>query len=418
MEGEAISQNPIPEIKQTPDIGAFYKTLVKQEFVVADPNELIFIGPIKRDDHEYQKLVETGVPEQAISERRITRRDLLNAGFAFNNQPLLAIEKPLINAVINGVNYGERKLLTREELEIVKQYQRQYPELYGSEETASDEFRKDLLSFILTSQDVLPDYIKNRVNFLRLCINNITTPYFSFEAKSQYDKDKLTRKVNPIYKKLIDIYRSAVISKDNFYQDEVRIIENDLADVMPWEEQEGFNRFNITARGKRAMLIESRRIRLNGLPSPFFDSGFHFPSNIGNPDYTVIGSNGKLFRVNMLVFHLTSRGVSEMGDDTQKDGEQDYSIGNYIRDLAPRDETERSTTRQKEEAKLQLILSFNQEELMKKVQGRLKQMALTWAASQIEDSQAKKLAEEIKMIESRKVEPALKRLFKTITKRV
>lgn len=376
--GESIIKKT-EENKQVETVStkSLYELLKVEEAKPADPNEMIPVGKISEEDPEYQKLIQAGVSIEEFETKKIPRRKLLEAGFVFNNQPLFAIEKPLINIEIDGVDYGKRKLLTGEELEKLKQYQRAHPDLYGFDGVSSDEFREEMYRFLLTAEQPLPPHVEDKVNFYRMnALDEIKQPDFA---------------------ELVRLHRQNLIKSDaNPVPAETKFVEDKLGDILPWDEERSPDRFRIRAREHKMLAIESRKGKLNGTPSPFLDSGFHFSNN---PDYVVVGSDGRLFRVNMMVLHLTSRGISEMGEGKDAAGEQDYSVGNYIRELTPKDETGREKIKEQEEKKLQLKLNFNEEELMQKVQERLKNLAVEWAMSENAPPEAKKLAQKIKLAE-------------------
>lgn len=379
-----------------------FELLKAEESRPADPNEKILVGEIKKEDAEYELLIQAGATPEEVKSRNIPREKLLEAGFAFNNYPLPAIEKPLINVEIDGVNFGQRKLLTSGELEEIKRYQRQHPDFYGGEGIATDEFRENMLSFLMSAEPILPSFIENKVNFYRLCISTIHAPYTSREGEDKYKQDKLGQRTNPLYQRLVEMHHDSLITSENAATDERAFIASNLLDVMPWDERDTTSRFPISARGHRMRAIDSRKSVLNGRPSPFIDSGFHFPRSLGNPDFTVVGGNERVFRVNSLVLHLASRGLSEMGEGRSMDGDQDYSIGNFIRDLAPKDEASRNGVEAQESKKFELVMNFSEEELMKAVQGKLKALAVAWANSEAAPPEAKKLAKDIQEIEKNK----------------
>lgn len=334
---------------------------------------------------------------------------LQQAGFAFNNYPFLGIEKPIINVVVDGVDYGKRKLLTAEELGSIKKYQRENPSLYGSSEISSDNFRHRLFSFLVTAENILPMHVDSKSNFVKLCINRIDHPYRTIKGEQKYRRDKLAQKVDPLYKRLVRMYFEQ--QTRNSHSLRKSFIETKLKKFMPWDETNSLDRFNINARGHKMMLIETRRSKVVGSPSPFLDSGFHLPRLFGNPDYTVIGSDGRQFRVNMLVLHLASKGLSEMGEGVTGDGEQDYTIGNYIRDLEPKDADQAEATLTKENAKFQMKLNFDEEELMNSLINELKKQAMEWAMNKNVSEEVQNLANQINDIKKRATTPFLKRVF-------
>lgn len=377
--------------KQSSFIGLLYTQLKLEEAKPPDPAEEIKIGKrIFEHDPEYEALTRHGVPTADLIRGRPIRRDLLlKAGFVFDNYPLPYIEKPLINAEINGVNYGQRKLLTAQELSLILAHQRANPDLYGTAAIAEDSFREEMLSLLVAHELTIPQEIQVKVNLYRDCIKQLESPHPTTKP----------RETDQAFAKLLWLHH-AEMWKEGGIRKEEEFIESNLGDILTWTEPDIFARFPLTVRNKRAQLIASRKTALAHTPSPFLDSGFHFPDQIGNPDYTVVGSNGKLFRVNMMVLHLLSRGLSEMGDGEKGDGEQDYSIGNYIRDLALETDDERQKTKSSEEAMVQTLFHFDRGDLTRKVQERLKLVVSVWAASPDAPQAAQRLLGKIRNIES------------------
>ncbi len=395
LEEEDLNENPLDSI---------YEMLVIQESQPPhDPLEVIPSGKITKDDPEFVTLLETGVSAEDISIGNLTREQLLNAGFVFNNYPFPSVEKPLLNVTINGVNYGQRKFLTQEELDMIKEFQRANPEMYGDERIESDEFRKDVLSMLISSNYALPMHIEHKVNFLRACAANLDYPLENLYGSSSREKNPRLVQINAVYKQLWAEYKKINFTNPvNIYGDEQEFIANHLADIMNWTESDPSNWYRLSARGCQARHVDSRVTKLNGIPSPFLNSGFHFGRIFKNPDFTVIGKDGKPFRVNLMVLHLLSEGISEMGDGTQQDGDQDYTIGNYLRNLYSDDPEVRRQYLAEEAQKFAFSRSFKEEDLMEAIQGRLKEVSTAWANSEHGSPNARTLLQKIQKLESGK----------------
>lgn len=407
MEGNLAEQNLPPPKEGDKNrllVSSVYTFLKAKEESPADPKDKIFIGSIEPTDSEFTLLTNSGVTQEELNGHSVTREKLLKAGFIFNNCPLFPIEKPLINVTIDGVNYGKRKLLTNTELDRIRSYQRSQPELYGGEEISSDEFRLDMMSFLLSANTEIPIEAKNKVNFVNIALNYMDSGYVGLSHKDRYENNKTERRAAKYYKQLVGEFMHSILppDEDNFMR-QVEYINNNFADILPWEfDGRGSSTFFDTeARDHKMSFNKDRFTKLSNSVSPFLDCGFKF-SDLGNPDYEVIESNGKRFRVNMMVLHLLSRGISEMGEGVDGKGEQDYCVGNYERELFVKDSQTRHQNHETEQGKYDLTLAFDQEALLIKVMDRLKSRALEWASSSDANGKVKELAAHIKRIETGK----------------
>jgi len=176
-EAESRERKPLTRI--------LFEQLKAEESKPFDPDENIPVN-ICQEDPEYNTLVLAGVTESELETGKIQRRKLLKAGFVFNNYPLFAIEKPLINVVIDGVGYGGRKLLTSLEMEKIKSYQRTHPGLYGTGQISSDDFREDMFSFIMTADTCLPNHVQSKVNFTRIAIDRMDRPWTTTKGREKH----------------------------------------------------------------------------------------------------------------------------------------------------------------------------------------------------------------------------------------
>lgn len=363
-----------------------------------DPQEEITVSGLSPEDPEYQTLLNVGVTADQLRTQSVPRRFLQKAGFVFNNYPLPNIEKPLIKTVIDGVDYGKRKLLTQHELNTIIHYQRQHPEQYGSGVVAADEFRKDVLQFLLTAEPNVPAHLDNKANTFRIALYNIREPHHwsSGEEWAKYEKDKRRKKIDSLQQELVKLHHDTVHASDFRAEDERKYIETYLKEEMPWESLDFGTRYPYKARGRNFSAFENRKRALNNVPSPFLDSGFHFPPSIGNPDFMVQKSDKTgVFRVNAMVLHLASRGVSEMGEGKDGKGEQDYSLGNYISEIFPPDQATQQANNEHERHKFDLRSSKNGKEIFLAIQKKMKELARQWAESDQAPPKAKELLVQI-----------------------
>lgn len=379
-----------------------YEGLVQLEVAsIPDPKEKIPSGKIDLTDYEYEVLINHGASKEDILRGNLTREVLLHAGFAFNNYPFAHVEKPLINAVIDGVDYGRRKFITEPELAMIKQYQRVNHDLYGGDFIESDGFRKDMLSLLLCSNVMLPTHIENKVNFLRHSAIKMDFPYESLYETPTVRKNPNLIKINGLYKDLWKAYVASNFLSENPVVDEQAFIDTNLSELMPWEEPlSSFTMYNIAIRGLPARYVESRNKKLNGLPSPFLKSGYHFGHPFNNPDFTIIGRDGRPFRVNFMVLHLLSEGISEMSDKSREDKDQDYSIGHYINNLYSSDSDIQAQYLNLEAQKFDLISHFNEDKLMAAVQNIMKEVAMKWASTQASNRSVRNIVSQINVLQS------------------
>lgn len=133
-------------------LDAAYAALQQQERREALPDDEIRLR-LSPDSTEYQTLQQAGVPQEKLAQGTLTRKELLDAGYAFVNI-LGGGEKGVINGVVTDPETGEqvdftgRRLLTNSELAMVYHFQQSQPERYGLQGQDLDEVRKDMLSFV------------------------------------------------------------------------------------------------------------------------------------------------------------------------------------------------------------------------------------------------------------------------------
>lgn len=405
--------------QKKPTTDQIHQALKTQEAREADMDELIPIGNIEEKDVEFSILTERGVSEEDIKKGSVKRGDLLKAGFVFNNYPLgHLMEKPLIKGEVNGTNFTQRKLLTQEELDSVVAFQRQHPDTFIPEEVDVDDLREDMLRFMLTAEDPRPLEDTDPVNTLRKVKSRISSPLIHSREVLEEWENTPEAKTAKLDQELFNLFWEELetgeiektgVSKSDFDPTglEKRFMTENCRDIYPWDELNLFS--GAIVRGKEISTsmstVESRKNALNNTPSPFLDSGFHFPSELevggqivplGNPDYTVGEGNG-VFRVNMMVYHLLSRGVSEMGDSAGKSYDQDYTVGHFIKELYT--DPDRSDIRANEEDKLAASLDFDKNELVLDLRRRLVEISREWAEADEAPREAKKILNKVKKAE-------------------
>jgi hypothetical protein len=413
------------EGKKLPTIDHVYEAIKQEESREADPEEIIPVGNITEDDVEYKKLTYVGVDPENIKGGKIKRKQLLEAGFVFNNTPLgRLMEKPLIKAIIDGVDYGKRKLLTKEELATIQNYQAVNGDSFKLEGTDIQDLRRDMIRFLMSASDPRTIGYLNPVAVVRrVWRDGVAKPALTtWDAQANWEKSNEFRTAS-LDQKLVNMHWSSMIEQAahakgvsteefNPYDLENRYMAERCKDLYPWDDLNSFN--SPLIRGRKVLEIESRKTALNYLPSPFLDSGFHFlpiveidgnTVRVGNPDFTVEGDDG-VFRVNMMVFHLLSRGLSEMGDSSGRSYDQDYTIGNYIKNLYPG-----VMANPEEDLKFQASQEFDPNDLNMKIRRRVIDEAKKWAESEDAPRKAKGLVEKTKKIESRRTKSWLGSLF-------
>jgi hypothetical protein len=107
-----------------------------------------------------------------------------------------------------------------------------------------------------------------------------------------------------------------------------------------------------------------------------------------------VSPDKKIFRVNAMVLHLAGRGLSEMGDGGVSSYDQDYEIGNYIKNLWPKDEATREEVRRQEESVLTDADTTDATEhrIAQHVHDKMIQEAVAWAGSASAPKEARRLA--------------------------
>ncbi len=146
-----------------------YDALLKLEQRQPQETDLITAAKVLPDSEEYSKLKAAGVTDEEIEKRKIPRAKLKAAGFAFVNRIYLPykgeeMQKPLINEIINGEDYGKKTLLTTEEmaqLRIAQENPLITPDI-------REEMRMDMLSFMLDGKNGRPRNFEKLSNIFHL----------------------------------------------------------------------------------------------------------------------------------------------------------------------------------------------------------------------------------------------------------
>lgn len=338
------------KITEKTRVESFYDSWKENENKVPNMNDVIHVGKMNKTNEEYQKLVDNGLSESDINNGNIKRGDLLKAGFAFINR-IGGGEKPLINVVLNGKDFGELKLLTNEELETVKEYQNSNPEKYGLKGENLDEIRKDMFSFLAASSRV-----RSRLGSKSNAFNGTLADDINFESESDY---ALVR----------NYYNNQEKKNDSFGKE---FMNKYCKDIYPWEDNENISFYGDDhLREKLFKYVPKRNSSLNNMPSPFLDSGFYFNQNID----VMVNNNGEYRRLNFAVVHLLSRGLSEMGASKNNSFDQNYfTLGEYRDQIYQKDESLRKQNWEIENNIIK-VGEVSNEEIFKEVASRLVKQA-------------------------------------------
>lgn len=325
----------------------------------------------------------------------------MEAGYIFNNFPIPRMEKPLIKATINGVDYGKRKLFTQKELMEIQTFQQQQDPRLAEIAEDPTALRKDILSFLYSSQDSVPKQYREYGNGINIAMEGqLKRPALDDEHDSVW-KEMLKqapelKELITLEKQLYDAFLHAHSGIDGIPEGQTWPKRQQLAEESPdifYFPQAGNNPFQSDkARGEYVHHVGSRVGALHGVHSPFLDSGFVFSDN---PDVTVNPEKGGVFRVNMMVFHLMSRGLSEMGNGGEKSFDQSYDIKNYLDKLFPKDEIAQAETLSKEQNLIRMQQTFDENTLILRIQKRFLQRAIEWAQSEKGPKEMKELAAKI-----------------------
>lgn len=290
------------ELNRDSEVDQLYDELKRLEALPADRDEIIRITGITSSHPEFTHLKDLGVNPIALHEGRVARGVLLDAGYVFVNR-IGGGEKPLLSAQLPMtvgdekiiVRLGDRVLLTQAELDTVLAYQKLYPG-FMVENADPDAVRKDMLLFL---------------------------------QQAVAEQNGLTKKLN-------SMFRAAQrrILEDPQYTEENRETLKHFFTKQYEGHQTGFSNLGYLAqesmagidlakvRGVPIEIFSERFSSLQGTPSPFLDSGFHFDTNY---DVTLYPNDPhQSRRINMVVVHLLSRGLNEMGGSVNGSYDQIY----------------------------------------------------------------------------------------------
>ncbi len=287
-----------------------YQSLQERESDPLDRDEVVHLMGLSQQMSEYRHLLNCGVNAVALERRQVTRGELMDAGYVFLNR-IGGGEKPLLNAVIpmgvQSFDIGARVLLTQEELDAVIAHQRANPEEYGTEGVEAEELRQDMLSFLREAEVEWAQFKRKYQAAFSAALELIS-------EDPEYSADE----------QMVADYLEQAYMKDGASKANIGYLIQECV--------QGLNLAVI--RGIPIGVMPTRRAALNGVGSPFLDSGFHFDVN---HDVTLHPEDPtKTRRLNMAVIHLLSRGLNEMGASSNDSHDQHYiSSGEYARDVFP-----------------------------------------------------------------------------------
>jgi hypothetical protein len=379
-----------------------YNDIKTAEAAKPNPEEIIRLHPIRQGENpEYDILLSHGVTEEEINSGLIARQKLLDAGFVFHNK-IGGGEKPLLNAEINGVDYGKRTLLTQDELDTVIAFQAKYPGTFGLQGHSLEDVRKDMLLFLHTATDPRQIGMKHRSSVFykategrRDARKQFTGSPDDWRVVDAYLKDWYAL-IEATFESLSPSEKLAFDNNFNLFKSEKEkgFMEAHCSDIYPWPEPDPNANFLAphTSRGFRVGKSEVRRGKLQGSPSPFLDSGFHFEEN---QDLTLFFPDKSARRLNTAVFHLASRGLSEMGRSNNGSFDQQYfTLGEYVENLYPKTLAEKEALYKKE---LPIFLANKEadpEKIFKGIQEVLIKKARTWSTSEVASEEVKSVLEQ------------------------
>lgn len=405
IDDTGIIEVPLGENTITNEVSfaSVYKRMQQEERKLPDYDAKVRVGKaISEQDLEFESLVKSGVSVEDIKSGRITRSKLLAAGYVFNNYPVVQMEKPLINVFVNGVDYSKKKLLTQEELNSIIIFQRSNPDQYGTEQVGTDAFRQDMLSFVYSSAVDIPNDFRHKSQMISMALRRMDSPNVGMNDRGdRFANDPHGLELAKLYQRLCEVYVKS--HKPSFAAYEQFTDEN-FGDLMPWDGPSNKIGVNAVSRGFETRSIPERIVTATrDDDSPFLDSGFKMTLMGGNPDVEVKIDEDTVIRVNLMVIHLLSRGVSEMGgaDDA---ADQRYDIGSYEKFLYNSDPVRRQQIQDNEESKFNIVSSMDDRTLLLQLMERLKQKAVEWANSNSElDLDTRKVLEMVKKYESNKI---------------
>ena len=282
------------------NFSAEYARLMEAEAITPDLKEKIIIPSLNSSVDEFDRLKANNVKEADLKEGYIQRRQLLEAGYVFVNR-IGGGEKPIINAVIpqedgsGSIDFGSKVLLTQAELDTVLVYQKRKSEEFGAAGSSFNLIRSDMVAF-------LESCFAQQGNLRQQTINTFKAAQRRILDNSKYSEDNR------------DLLRRYFVKLAT---------DSNAASTLNYSMQSCLQGMNLTkVRGVPIEVFNSRLKILQDKPSPFLDSGYHF--NI-NYDVTLFPNDRiKTKRLNMVVVHLLSRGLNEMGQSQNDSHDQRY----------------------------------------------------------------------------------------------
>lgn len=270
-----------------------YRDVVEREATQPDNAEPIHIKGINPVHPEYETLREAGVDEADLESERIARGRLLQAGFVFLNT-LGGGEKPVIATTLPAsktgpeVDFARRRLLTASELDRIRTHQQA---LRATQGVTGDleEIRKEMLGFQIRAAAAYDGEHDKRSTLFREAQRHL------YENGAEADRTAF----------LYFLADQTTPSKLGFIMDQCFVgVDMSFVGNVP------------------VTLTASRLAALNGSPSPFIDSGFHFGMNL---DITLYPNDqSRTRRLNAANIHLLSRGIDEMGKSSNGSHDQTY----------------------------------------------------------------------------------------------
>ena len=263
-----------------------YGELCRQEAMLPDYNEIIPTHFVTPESYEWHRLVETGVDARSIEKGEVTRQNLLDAGFAFSNY-LGGGEKPLLRDKITNdkgeeIDLSSRLFLTNEELDLVLESQ-------GGRQEDDEDTRRKMLDFLTLAEQSNGDKWNQSIGIVGTALKYVREDDEALVG--EYIQDTFMNKET---RYLRDSVLSELVAGIPFAK----------VGSIPVE------------------IFDTRRSALAGTPSPFLDSGFHFDVNRDVTLFTLEPT--KTRRLNSVVVHLLSRGLSESGGSSNGSHDQTY----------------------------------------------------------------------------------------------
>ncbi|MBO0783587.1 MAG: hypothetical protein J2P37_32655 [Ktedonobacteraceae bacterium] len=363
------------------------------------PQDLFHVR-LRPEMPEYEILLDAGATDEQLHSHTFTREALLDAGYCFVNR-IGGGEKAIISGKIpdpahptKELDFTDRALLTRRELEAVYAYQSAHPEIYGLRGEDLDEVRKDMLSFLITATH-RPVFPYNN-SFVQQALGSVHPDFYGRFTNTIWDEigargteERDIETVDLYWQHQKQMYQEARPDQ-NSVQVELAVVEQfaktHCGDIYQWNDDEAssspFGEKEV--RGHPVNSLAIRRGKLSGQGSPFLESSYVFGSNLDAGVYGIRLPNGsfQFMRINTASLHLSGGhpdfpGLSEMGGSS----DQIYiPVGLYVDQLYLRDQQARVALHQREASALNEASS---EEIASEAQRRLINVAHQWRETQV-----------------------------------